>query len=61
VRPTDAVADGAGNVYVADEYRNTVDRIASGVAITVLAHIQLPDDLAFDRDGSLAARRSAGT
>ena len=35
-------------------------RIAPGGAITVLARIPLLDDLAFDRDGSLGARRRAG-
>ncbi len=53
VRPTDAIADGAGNVYVADEYGNTVARIAPDGTATTLAQIPLPDDLAFDLDGSL--------
>jgi DNA-binding beta-propeller fold protein YncE len=60
VRPTDAVADGAGTVYVVDEYGNTVDRIAPGGAITGLARIPLPAALAVDREGALAARRRAG-
>jgi serine/threonine protein kinase, bacterial len=53
VRPTDAIADGAGNVYVADEYGNKVARIAPDGTVTTLAQIPLPDDLAFDLDGSL--------
>lgn len=52
-RPTDAVADRAGNVYVADEYGNQVARIAPGGGVTVLARLGLPDDLAFDVDGTL--------
>lgn len=53
VRPTDAIADGAGNVYVADEYGNRVARIAPSGAVTTLATLGLPDDLAFDVDGTL--------
>jgi serine/threonine-protein kinase len=53
VRPTDAIADGAGTLYVADEYGNAVVSLAPGGALTTLARIPLPDDLAFDRDGSL--------
>jgi serine/threonine-protein kinase len=53
VRPTDAIADSTGNVYVADEYGNKVARIALGGAVKILAQVKLPDDLAFDRHGSL--------
>jgi serine/threonine-protein kinase len=53
VRPTDAIADSAGNVYVADEYGNKVARIAPGGVVKILAQVPLPDDLAFDLDGSL--------
>ncbi len=53
VRPTDAVADSVGNVYVADEYGNKVARIAAGGVVKILAQVPLPDDLAFDLDGSL--------
>lgn len=53
VRPTDAVADSAGNVYIADEYGSRVARIAPNGTVTTLAHVSLPDDLAFDTDGTL--------
>jgi streptogramin lyase len=53
VRPTDAIVDAAGNIYVADEYGNAVVRIAPNGSKTTLAHLGLPDDLAFDVDGSL--------
>jgi DNA-binding beta-propeller fold protein YncE len=53
VRPTDAIADGAGNVYVADEYGNRVARIAPDGTVTTVATLGLPDDLAFDVDGTL--------
>lgn len=53
VRPTDAIADRAGNIYVADEYGNRVARIAPNGSVTTLAHLGLPDDLAFDVDGTL--------
>lgn len=53
VRPTDAIADRAGNIYVADEYGNRVARIAPNGTVTTLAHLGLPDDLAFDVDGTL--------
>jgi serine/threonine-protein kinase len=53
VRPTDAIADRAGNLYVADEYGNRVARITPGGAVSTLARLSLPDDLAFDVDGTL--------
>jgi sugar lactone lactonase YvrE len=53
VRPTDAIADAAGNVYVADEYGNRVARVAPDGAVTTLARIAYTDDLAFDSDGTL--------
>jgi serine/threonine-protein kinase len=53
VRPTDAIADAAGNVYVADEYGNSVARIAADGSVTKLASVPLADDLAFDVDGTL--------
>lgn len=52
-RPTDAIADAAGNVYVADEFGNQVARISPGGAVRVLARLGLPDDLTFDVDGTL--------
>ena len=52
-RPVDAITDGTGMVYVADEYGDTVDAIAPSGRITPLAHFSFPDDLAFDVDGTL--------
>jgi sugar lactone lactonase YvrE len=53
VRPVDAINDPAGNIYVADEYGNEVVRIAPNGTQTRLVHLSDPDDLAFDRDGTL--------
>ncbi|MGH2518138.1 MAG: SMP-30/gluconolactonase/LRE family protein [Ktedonobacterales bacterium] len=52
-RPVDAITDGVGNIYVADEYGFTVVKIAVDGTRTTLAHMSYPDDLAFDVDGSL--------
>lgn len=52
-RPVDAIVDSAGIVYVADEYGNKVARVAPDGTVTTLARLSLPDDLAFDLDGSL--------
>lgn len=52
-RPVDAIADAAGNVYVADEYGNRVAVISPSGTVRDLAHLSLPDDLAFDTDGTL--------
>lgn len=52
-RPVDAIADGAGNVYVADEYGNRIAVVAPNGSVRVVAHLSLPDDLAFDTDGTL--------
>lgn len=52
-RPVDAIADGAGNVYVADEYGNAVAVVAPDGSVRTLAHLSLPDDLTFDTDGTL--------
>ena len=52
-RPVDAIADAAGNVYVADEYGSRVVVIAPDGSMRDLAHLSLPDDLAFDNDGTL--------
>lgn len=52
-RPVDAIIDSAGNVYVADEYGFTVVKLAPDGTKTTLAHLNYPDDLAFDVDGSL--------
>lgn len=52
-RPVDAIADAAGSVYVADEYGNRVSVIAANGSVRDLAHLSLPDDLAFDTDGTL--------
>ncbi len=53
VRPVEAINDSAGNIYVADEYGNEVVRIAPNGTQTRLVHLLDPDDLAFDRDGTL--------
>jgi len=53
VRPVDAINDQAGNIYIADEYGNEVVRIAPNGTQTKLAHLLDPDDLTFDRDGTL--------
>lgn len=52
-RPVDAIADAAGNVYVADEFGSRVAVIAPDGTVRNLAHLSLPDDLAFDNDGTL--------
>ncbi len=52
-RPTDAIADSSGAIYVADEYGNGVARVNTGGSVTWLAHMPDPDDLAFDLDGTL--------
>lgn len=52
-RPVDAIGDMAGNIYVADEYGNRVSVIAPTGSVRDLAHLSLPDDLAFDTDGTL--------
>lgn len=52
-RPVDAIADAAGNVFVADEFGNRVAVIAPDGTVRNLAHLSLPDDLAFDSDGML--------
>lgn len=52
-RPVDAIADAAGNVYVADEFGSRVSVIAPNGSIRDLAHLSLPDDLVFDTDGTL--------
>lgn len=53
IRPVDAISDAAGNVYVADEYGSRVSVIAPDGGVRTLAHLSLPDDLAFDGDGTL--------
>jgi serine/threonine-protein kinase len=53
VRPVQALADAQGNIFVADEYGNEVVRIAPNGTVTRLIHLADPDDLAFDRDGTL--------
>lgn len=52
-RPVDAISDAAGNIYVADEFGSRVSVIAPDGSARVLAHLSLPDDLAFDGDGTL--------
>lgn len=59
-RPTAAIAGPDGSVYVADEWGNAVDRVAPGGAVTKLATIATPDDLAFDRDGTLLVTSLGG-
>jgi serine/threonine protein kinase, bacterial len=61
VRPTDAIADGAGNIFVADEYGNRVARIGPDGTVTTLAQLQLPDDLALDVDGTLLVTQLGGS
>ncbi|HEY7835679.1 MAG TPA: hypothetical protein VIG30_19050 [Ktedonobacterales bacterium] len=61
VRPTDAITDRAGNIYVADEYGNRVARIAPNGSVTTLARLGLPDDLAFDVDGTLLVTELQGS
>ena len=53
VRPTHALAGPDGSIYVADEYGNAVQRIATDGTVTQLAHLSDPDDLAWDVDGTL--------
>jgi DNA-binding beta-propeller fold protein YncE len=53
VRPTEALEDPNGRIFVADEYGNNVKRIEPNGQITMLAHVPAPDDLAFDLDGTL--------
>ena len=53
VRPTMAIADRQGAIYIADEYGNAVVRIAADGTKTMIAHLSDPDDLAFDLDGTL--------
>ncbi len=53
VRPTMALADSTGHIYVADEYGNAVARIDPDGSHHILLPVADPDDLAFDRDGSL--------
>ena len=53
VRPTEALADNTGRIFVADEYGNAVSRINADGTMTVLTHVGAPDDLAFDLDGTL--------
>jgi len=53
VRPTEALADAAGHIFVADEYGNSVTRIDTDGTRHRLITVPDPDDLAFDVDGTL--------
>jgi streptogramin lyase len=53
VRPTDALAAPDGAIYIADEYGNAVLRLSPAGALTTIAPLPDPDDLAWDVDGSL--------
>lgn len=52
-RPTHAIFDSAGDLFVVDEYGNDVARYAPTGAQVWQQHFSFPDDAAFDIDGSL--------
>jgi len=60
-RPTAAVIDADGTLYVCDEYGYQIDKITPDGMITVLARITLPDDLALDGRGGLWVNSLRGT
>jgi beta-xylosidase/sugar lactone lactonase YvrE len=52
--PADVAADGAGNLYVADTYNNSIRKItAAGVVSTVATGFNHPSGIAIDGSGNL--------